>query len=43
MAREVKDKLCYVSLDYENELIKAKEGLLEEKTYELPDGKVGLY
>ena len=40
IARDIKQMLCYVAFDYENELKKSE--LIEskvEKQYELPDGK----
>jgi actin-related protein len=38
--REVKEKLGYVALDYEQELLLCASSAEQEKTYELPDGHV---
>ena len=38
--KDIKEKLCYVALDYEHELQKCKENDDISKSYELPDGRV---
>jgi len=41
IARDIKEKLCYVAEDYEQEVEKAKTDSEElNKTYEMPDGRV---
>jgi len=40
IVRDVKEKLAYVSLDYNEELAKAEASSDMEKQYELPDGNV---
>lgn len=39
IVRDIKERLCFVSEEYEEDMIAAAESSTFERTYELPDGQ----
>jgi actin-related protein len=40
IVKNIKEKLCYVALDYNEELSKSQSGQIKDAQYEMPDGSI---